>query len=64
MDLPTADENYEALVKEFGERFVIPCSAEAELALRRAEKANMIKYVPGEEKFKVLNEGRYPSSPQ
>jgi ribosome-binding ATPase YchF (GTP1/OBG family) len=58
MDLPSASENYEKLTKEFGERFVIPCSADAELALRRAEKAGMIKYVPGEETFKIVDEQR------
>jgi ribosome-binding ATPase YchF (GTP1/OBG family) len=58
MDLPSASENYEELTKEFGERFVIPCSADAELALRRAEKAGMIKYVPGEETFKIVDEQR------
>ncbi|MEM2841955.1 MAG: redox-regulated ATPase YchF [Thermoproteota archaeon] len=58
MDLPMAEKNYEALVKEFGEKFVVPCSAEAELALRRAERVGLIKYTPGEEKFKVLDEGK------
>jgi small GTP-binding protein len=58
MDLPMAERNYELLVKEFGEKFVIPCSAEAELALRRAERSGLIKYVPGEEKFKILGEDR------
>ncbi len=58
MDLPSASENYEKLIKEFGERFVVPCSADAELALRRAEKAGMVKYVPGEETFKIVDERR------
>ncbi|MGB9760201.1 MAG: redox-regulated ATPase YchF [Thermoproteota archaeon] len=58
MDLPSASENYEKLTKEFGERFVVPCSADAELALRRAEKAGMVKYVPGEETFKIVDERR------
>lgn len=56
MDLPPASDNYNKLVKELGERFVIPCSADAELALRRAEKAGMVKYIPGEEIFKIVNE--------
>lgn len=56
MDLPHAEENYEALIKEFTGTFVIPCSAESELALRRAEKMELIKYIPGEEIFRITNE--------
>ena len=33
---------------------VIPCSAEAELGLRRAEKKQLIDYKPGDGNFKIL----------
>jgi hypothetical protein len=53
MDLAPGEKNYERLIKEFGQAFVIPASSDAELALRRAEQAGYIEYVPGEEEFKV-----------
>jgi ribosome-binding ATPase YchF (GTP1/OBG family) len=54
MDLAYAEENYRRLSQEFGRAMVIPCSADAELALRRAEEKDYIRYVPGEETFQVL----------
>jgi hypothetical protein len=53
MDLAPGEKNYERLVKEFGQAFVIPASSDAELALRRAEQAGYVEYIPGEEAFKV-----------
>jgi len=58
MDLGPAEENYEKMVEEFGRSIVVPCSAEAELALRRAEQKKLIKYVPGMEMFKVIDEAK------
>ncbi|RLE53434.1 MAG: GTPase, partial [Candidatus Methanomethylicota archaeon] len=58
MDLGPAEENYEKLVEEFGRSLVVPCSAEAELALRRAERAGLIEYVPGTEIFRVIDEDK------
>ena len=57
MDLARAEENYQRLTEAFGDRIVVPASSEAELALRRAESQGLIKYVPGEEAFKVLQDG-------
>jgi len=54
MDLAYSEENYSRLSQEFGRALVIPCSADAELALRRAEEKGHIRYVPGEETFQVL----------
>jgi len=51
MDLPFAEENFERL-KKTG-YIVIPCCAEAELALRRAAEKNLINYVPGNPNFEV-----------
>jgi ribosome-binding ATPase YchF (GTP1/OBG family) len=53
MDLAPAEKNYDKLVKEFGQAFVLPASSEAELALRRAEQKGYVEYVPGEEVFRV-----------
>lgn len=46
IDLPTAEENVERL-KESGYN-VVACSAEAELALRRAGEKGLIDYTPGD----------------
>lgn len=54
MDLAYAEQNYKRLGQEFGRALVVPCSADAELALRRAEERGYIRYIPGEEMFQVL----------
>ncbi len=51
IDLPTAEENVNRL-KELGYT-VVPCSAEAELALRRAGEKGLIAYRPGDCRFTV-----------
>ncbi len=56
MDLDTAPENFKRLRDQLVDKIVIPCSAEAELILRRAEQKGLIRYVPGEEKFELLEE--------
>jgi len=56
MDLPQAEKNLELMTEIFKGKFVIPCCSEAELALRRAEQKGFIKYIPGEEAFRVLEE--------
>jgi len=58
MDLSPAERNYEKLTDEFGQAFVIPASSDAELALRRAEQAGYIEYVPGEEAFRVKDKDK------
>ena len=55
MDLPTAEENLEKLTEYYSHALVAACSAEAELALRLADKSGLIKYMPGQETFKVLD---------
>lgn len=54
MDLAYAEQNFTRLSQEFGRALVIPSSADAELALRRAEEKGYIRYIPGEETFQVL----------
>jgi len=51
IDLPTAEANLERM-KEL-DYMVIPCSAEAELALRRAAEKQLIDYKPGDCNFKI-----------
>jgi len=52
VDLPYAQENVERIKKL--DYIVIPASAEAELALRRAAEKKLIEYKPGDEDFKII----------
>ncbi|MDE1853875.1 MAG: YchF-related putative GTPase [Thaumarchaeota archaeon] len=54
MDLSRAPDGFEALRARFKGLIVVPTSGEAELTLRRAEAKDLIKYVPGEERFDIL----------
>lgn len=56
IDVSGASGNYERLKNEFPGYLLVPCSAEAELALREAAKHELIKYIPGDDNFQVLNE--------
>jgi ribosome-binding ATPase YchF (GTP1/OBG family) len=58
MDLPTSEDNLEKITHYFNNRPVAACSAEAELVLRRAEKAGLLDYVPGREKFRIKDDSR------
>jgi ribosome-binding ATPase YchF (GTP1/OBG family) len=51
IDLPTAAANLERLKKL--DYTVIPCCAEAELALRRAAEKQLIDYKPGDGNFRI-----------
>ena len=52
IDIPTAEENAEGL-KKLGYT-VIPCCAEAELALRRATEKSLVDYKPGDCNFAIM----------
>ena len=58
MDLETAPENFRKLREQLPDKIVVPCSAEAELTLRRAEQKGLIRYIPGEEKFEIIEDGK------
>ena len=51
MDMSPSQENFERLKES--NRLVVPCCAEAELALRRAAEKQLIDYRPGDCNFKV-----------
>jgi len=53
IDIPKAQENLERLKKL--NYLVVPCCAEAELALRRATEKQLIDYRPGDCNFKINN---------
>jgi len=56
MDLHTAEENIELLNDYYSHGLVAACSAEAELALRRAERAGLVSYVPGQETYRIAED--------
>ena len=58
IDVKGAYENFERLKKEFPQHLLVPCSAEAELALREAAKHELIKYIPGDSNFEIINQER------
>ena len=53
IDIPAAEENLKRLKKL--DYIVVPCCAEAELALRRAAEKKLIDYRPGDCNFKIYN---------
>ena len=46
-----AKKNIEKMQKEFPDMMIYPCSADSELALREAAKADLIDYIPGNSDF-------------
>lgn len=56
IDLPSAEGNIARLEAEFKDVPVIPCSAEAELALRLADKKGVLSYMPGDHEFRVISD--------
>ncbi|MFQ5647886.1 MAG: redox-regulated ATPase YchF [Candidatus Aenigmatarchaeota archaeon] len=52
VDVPGADKIYHRIKETKVE--ILPCCAEAELALRRAAEKGIIKYAPGDTRFGVL----------
>ncbi len=54
-DLPSAVDNIKRMQRELKDYNVVPTSAEAELALRKAAKQGLIEYLPGDREFKVLD---------
>lgn len=55
-DTNAAKENLKKLKEKFPGIIIMPCSAEAELALREAARDNVIEYIPGENVFKIKDE--------
>jgi ribosome-binding ATPase YchF (GTP1/OBG family) len=64
MDILTSEKNLEMLTKYYGRSLVAACSAEAELALRRAEKMGVLEYTPGQEMFKIKENAKLTAKQQ
>ncbi len=58
MDIPIASENIKKLKEAFKDYKIVGCSAEAELALKEADKEGLIDYVPGDSKFIIRDESK------
>ncbi|MHA1935656.1 MAG: redox-regulated ATPase YchF [Candidatus Thorarchaeota archaeon] len=54
IDRPGAEDNYERLKETFPDSLVVPVSALAEKALKDLDSKNIIKYIPGDDDFEVL----------
>ena len=53
MDILTSEKYFETLASYYGQKLVAACSAKSELILRRAQKAGLVQYTPGQEIFKI-----------
>jgi ribosome-binding ATPase YchF (GTP1/OBG family) len=51
-DKPEAKANLKKLKAKYPDLIIVPCSADSELALREADKADFIDYIPGSKDFK------------
>ncbi len=58
MDILTSEQNLGMLTEYYGRSLVAACSAEAELALRRAEKSGLLEYTPGQEIFRIRDNAK------
>lgn len=54
IDVNGSERNYKRLKEVFPDYLFIPCSAEAEVALREAARSGLISYVPGSNEFEVI----------
>ena len=62
IDVPMAEDGFKKLKEKYGGKsIIIPCSAEAELVLRKAAEKGFIRYLPGDEKFEIINESKLTS---
>lgn len=53
IDVSGAEKNLANIRKKYPDYKIIPCSGDAEIALREAAKKNLIDYIPGESKFTI-----------
>ncbi|RDE13329.1 MAG: redox-regulated ATPase YchF [Candidatus Thorarchaeota archaeon] len=58
IDRPTAEQNLKKLQQTFPDTLVVPVSALAEKALRDMDKRGVIKYIPGNDDFQILQPER------
>ena len=56
IDRPGAEENFKRLKEEFPDYLVLPVSALAEKALKDLDKKGVIKYIPGNDDFEIVQQ--------
>ena len=56
IDVPGAEKNLDRLKEKYPDYMIVGCSAESELALKEADKHGVVKYIPGEKSFEILDE--------
>ncbi len=56
IDLSNSEKNLEKMRKNFPDLIIVPCSAETEIALRTASKAEFIDYISGSKDFVIKKE--------
>jgi ribosome-binding ATPase YchF (GTP1/OBG family) len=64
MDILTSEKYFEALASYYGQKLVAACSAKSELILRRAQRAGLVQYTPGQEIFKITEKSKLNPSQQ
>jgi len=57
-DVSGAEEKLDELKKKFSSYTIIPTSAESELALREADSHGLIRYIPGEKSFEIIDDNK------
>ncbi|MEK6907351.1 MAG: TGS domain-containing protein, partial [Nanoarchaeota archaeon] len=58
IDIEGSLYNLDRLKEAFPDYKIIPCSGDSEIALREAAKHNLIKYIPGEDDFEIIDEDK------
>jgi ribosome-binding ATPase YchF (GTP1/OBG family) len=64
MDILTSEKYFEILAGYYGKKLVAACSAKSELILRRAQKAGLVQYTPGQEIFKITQKTKLSPNQQ
>ncbi|MFW9961940.1 MAG: redox-regulated ATPase YchF [Candidatus Sifarchaeia archaeon] len=62
IDRPNAEDNLRRLEEEFPDYLVMPVSALAEKVLKDLEQKGVIKYIPGDDDFEILDSGSLKDS--
>jgi len=55
IDRPNSEKNFKRLQEAFPELLVVPVSALAEKALKDLDKKGVIRYIPGDDDFEIVN---------
>jgi ribosome-binding ATPase YchF (GTP1/OBG family) len=62
IDRPNGEENFKRLQEEFPDYLIVPVSALTEKVLKDLEQKGVIKYIPGDDDFEILDSGSLKES--